>query len=54
MVRQPSPQGPGRVDMFNPYKVMFGFDMAADASVGTVDLRSLWNQRPRRGLWLPR
>ena len=46
------PQGPGRVDTFNPYKVLFGFDMAADASVGTVDLPSLWNQRPRRGLWL--
>jgi mono/diheme cytochrome c family protein len=45
-------QGPGRVDTFNPYKVMFGFDMAADDTVGTVDLPSLWNQRPRRGLWL--
>jgi mono/diheme cytochrome c family protein len=46
------PQGPGRVDTFNPYKQMFGFDMNADISVGTVDLPSLWNQRPRRGLWL--
>ena len=46
------PQGPGRVDTFNPYKVMFGFDMSRDDSVGTVDLPSLWNQRPRRGLWL--
>ena len=46
------PQGPGRVDTFNPYKVLFGFDMATDDSVGTVDLPSLWNQRPRRGLWL--
>jgi mono/diheme cytochrome c family protein len=46
------PQGPGRVDTFNPYKVMFGFDMNVDDTVGTVDLPSLWNQRPRRTLWL--
>ncbi|HEX2344052.1 MAG TPA: cytochrome c, partial [Vicinamibacterales bacterium] len=46
------PQGPGRVDTFNPYKVMLGISMANDTSVGTVDLPSLWNQRVRRGLWL--
>jgi mono/diheme cytochrome c family protein len=46
------PQGPGRVDTFNPYKVLLRFDMANDRSVGTVDLPSLWNQRIRRGLWL--
>jgi mono/diheme cytochrome c family protein len=46
------PQGPGRVDTFNPYKVLFGFDMTADDTVGTVDLPSLWNQRVRQGLWL--
>jgi hypothetical protein len=46
------PQGPGRVDTFNPYKVMLGISMAGDTSVGTVDLPSLWNQRVRRGLWL--
>ena len=46
------PQGPGRVDTFNPYKVMFDFDMSADTTVGTADLPSLWNQRVRRGLWL--
>lgn len=46
------PQGPGRVDTFNPYKVLFQFDMSADDSVGTVDLPSLWNQRMRRGMWL--
>jgi mono/diheme cytochrome c family protein len=46
------PQGPGRVDTFNPYKVMLGIPMAKDTSVGTVDLPSLWNQRVRRGLWL--
>ena len=46
------PQGPGRVDTFNPYKAMFGFNMSSDNTVGTADLPSLWNQRVRRGLWL--
>jgi mono/diheme cytochrome c family protein len=46
------PTGPGRVDTFNPYKVMFGFDMQRDSSVGTADLPSLWNQRFREGMWL--
>ena len=46
------PQGPGRVDTFNPYKVMLGFDMNRDDTVGTVDLPSLWNQRVRQGMWL--
>jgi hypothetical protein len=46
------PTGPGRVDTFNPYKVMFGFDMQRDTSVGTADLPSLWNQRFREGMWL--
>ena len=45
-------QGPGRVDTFNPYKAMFGFDLVKDDTVGTADLPSLWNQRPRRNLWL--
>ena len=44
--------GPGRVDTFNPYKIHFGFDLSADPTVGTADLPSLWNQRPRQGLWL--
>lgn len=48
------PQGPGRVDTFNPYKSMFAketnFDR--DTTVGTADLPSLWNQRMREGLWL--
>ena len=48
------PQGPGRVDTFNPYKSMFAeathFD--TDDTVGTADLPSLWNQRMRQGLWL--
>lgn len=46
------PQGPGRVDTFNPYKVLLKIPLADDRTVGTVDLPSLWNQRPRQGLWL--
>ena len=46
------PQGPGRVDTFNPYKVLLRLGIEKDQTVGTVDLPSLWNQRPREGLWL--
>jgi mono/diheme cytochrome c family protein len=46
------PQGPGRVDTFNPYKVLLSIDLSKDDAVGTVDLPSLWNQRMRRGMWL--
>lgn len=46
------PQGPGRVDTFNPYKVLLGLDIQNDRTVGTVDLPSLWNQRIREPLWL--
>ncbi len=46
------PQGPGRVDTFNPYKVLLSLDMSNDSSVGSVDLPSLWNQGMRRGMWL--
>jgi hypothetical protein len=45
-------QGPGRVDTFNPYKVLFGFDMGRDATIGTADLPALFHQRIREGLWL--
>ncbi len=47
---QRPPFGPGRVDTFTPYRVMR--KLPVGTSVGTVDLPSLWNQRPRRGLWL--
>lgn len=46
------PQGRGRVDTFNPYKVIFGFDMSRDDSVGTADLPPLFDQKSREGLWL--
>ncbi len=42
--------GPGRVDTFNPYKVLL--QLPIEPTVGTVDLPSIWNQRPRQGLWL--
>ncbi len=44
------PFGPGRVDTFNPYKVIL--ELPIDDVVGTVDLPSLWNQRMRARLWL--
>jgi hypothetical protein len=46
------PLGPGRVDTFNPYKIMFGFDISADRSIGTADLPTLFDQKSREGLWL--
>jgi mono/diheme cytochrome c family protein len=46
------PQGPGRVDTFNPYKVLLKLGIENDRTVGTVDLPSLWNQRMRRDMWL--
>jgi len=47
------PQGPGRVDTFNPYKFrVFGIGTAEDVTVGTADFPSLWNQRPREGMHL--
>jgi hypothetical protein len=44
------PQGPGRVDTFNPYKVLLKVPL--DDTVGTADLPSLWNQRVRKGMSL--
>lgn len=44
------PQGVGRVDTFNPYKVLLRLPI--DDIVGTVDLPSLWNQRVRRRMAL--
>jgi mono/diheme cytochrome c family protein len=46
------PFGPGRVDTFNPYKVLLRLGIETDRTVGTVDLPSLWNQRMRVGMWL--
>jgi hypothetical protein len=45
--------GPGRVDTFNPYKAtQFNFPMQDDPTVGTTDLPSIWNQKPRDGMHL--
>lgn len=45
--------GPGRVDTFNPYKVLlFNQDMSNDRSIGTADFMSIWNQGVREGIWL--
>ena len=42
------PQGPGRVDTFNPYKVIV--KISTGRTIGTSDLPSIWNQRPREGM----
>lgn len=45
--------GPGRVDTFNPYKVLvFHDDMTKDRSIGTADFMSIWDQQAREGMWL--
>ena len=45
--------GPGRVDTFNPYKsIQFHWPMDKDETIGTADLPSIWNQRPRDGMQL--
>jgi hypothetical protein len=48
--------GPGRVDTFNPYKVI-QFDVAAEEldeeeRIGVADLPAIFNQRPRDGMQL--
>jgi len=44
--------GAGRVDTFNPYKVLlFNLDMTNDHSVGTARFMSVWNQASQEGIW---
>lgn len=54
MEREPD-SGPGRVDTFNPPKVLMNFPMHKLPErewVGNCDLPSIWLQRPREGMWL--
>ena len=54
MDREPD-AGPGRVDTFNPPKVLLNFRMDQLPErewVGNCDLPSVWNQRKREGMWL--
>jgi mono/diheme cytochrome c family protein len=48
--------GPGRVDTFNPYKaIQFNFPMdklPREELIGPADYPSIWNQRPRQGMYL--
>ncbi len=47
--------GPGRVDTFNPPKVLLNFpmDLLPEREwIGTCDLPSIWNQEKRVGMWL--
>ena len=54
MDREPD-SGPGRVDTFNPPKVLLNFPMDQLPErewVGNCDLPSIWNQGKREGMWL--
>ena len=54
MEREPE-AGPGRVDTFNPPKVLLNFRMdnlPTNEWVGNCDFPSIWNQRQRQGMWL--
>jgi hypothetical protein len=54
MDREPD-AGPGRVDTFNPPKVLLNFrmDLLPEREwVGNCDLPSVWNQAKRKGMWL--
>ena len=54
MDREP-PCGPGRVDTFNPPKVLLNFPMAKlprEEWVGLCDFPSIWNQGQRQGMQL--
>jgi hypothetical protein len=54
MEREPE-AGPGRVDTFNPPKVLLNFRMdnlPTNEWVGNCDFPSIWNQRLRQGMWL--
>lgn len=54
MDREPD-AGPGRVDTFNPPKVLMNFrmDLLPEKEwVGNCDLPSIWNQGKRKGMWL--
>lgn len=54
MEREPD-CGPGRVDTFNPPKVLLNFRMdnlPTNEWVGLCDFPSIWNQRQRVGMWL--
>src|ERR1022692_2390267 len=54
MDREPD-TGPGRVDTFNPPKVLLNFRMETIPTnewVGNCDLPSIWNQAKRTNMWL--
>jgi hypothetical protein len=54
MDREPD-TGPGRVDTFNPPKVLLNFrmdDLPTNEWVGNCDLPSIWNQSKREGMQL--
>jgi len=44
-------EGPGRTDTFNPTKINV-YHLPDDGTIGTTDLPQIWNQAPRRGMYL--
>jgi hypothetical protein len=56
LLEQQSPWGPGRVDTFNPYKLIqanFSFSsLQPDERIGTADFPAIFDQRPREGMHL--
>jgi len=46
------PQGPGRTDAGNSWRLRFQMHPEADQAVGTTDFPSLWNQQIRTHAWL--
>jgi mono/diheme cytochrome c family protein len=56
LLAQQPPWGPGRVDTFNPYKLIQAnmplSSLGADERIGTADFPSIFHQRPREGMHL--
>lgn len=48
---QRPPQGPGRVDTFNPSKINV-YHLPDDGTIGTTDLPQIWNQKLRENMYL--
>jgi hypothetical protein len=56
LLTQQPPWGPGRVDTFNPYKLIQAnmplTSLQPDERIGTADFPSIFRQRPREGMHL--
>jgi hypothetical protein len=56
LLEQQPPWGPGRVDTFNPYKLLLAnmplSSLQPDERIGTADFPAIFDQRPREGMHL--